>query len=299
MRIHRCTQADDYFALVNSAEFTERWMLESHLAANLAGSDTFRLPGICTACMKAVDFGGNFEGAWESPDGLLVPNWRECLVCPECGLNGRQRSTARQIVETILNADHRNGFRLYMMEQLSPLHEWLRRAFPWVECVGSEYLGPEIPGGTIRNDVRHENAEALSFPDRSFDAIVSCDVLEHVNEPERALREVARVLRPGRRAVMTFPMDPHLDRNQRRAAITEQGIEHFQPPIFHGNPLSPKGSLVITDFGWQVLEQMRAAGLPDASLNVYWSYQHGYLGIQFFFTGTVPPIESNRVPGSD
>lgn len=288
MRIHRCTRREDYFDLVNSVEFTERWMLESHLAKRLAGEHAFTLPGICAACMLAVDFNGDFRGAWKSPDGLLVPNWRECLVCPQCGMNGRQRSMARQIIDTVLGTDHRDGLRLYMMELISPLHAWLRRAFPWVECIGSEYLGESLPGGTIRDDLRHEDAESLSFPDRHFGAVVSCDVLEHVNEPARALREVVRVLRPGGHALMTFPMDPHLDRNQRRATIGPNGVEHFAPAIFHGNPLSKKGSLVITDFGWQVLEQMRDAGLEDATLNVYWSYQHGYLGIQFFFAGAAP-----------
>jgi len=286
MRIHRCARREDYFELVNSVEFTERWMLESHLSKSLTGKSRFTLPGICAACMQAVDFAGDFQGAWTSPDGLAVPNWRECLACPQCRLNGRLRSTARRILDTVLGAERRDGFRLYMMEQLSPLHAWVRRTFPWVECVGSEYLGPGIAGGTIRNGLRHEDAEALSFPDGHFDAVVSCDVLEHVNEPERALREVARVLRPGGQALMTFPMDPHLDQNQRRAAIGPHGVEHLAPPIFHGNPLSRDGSLVIFDFGWQVLEQMRAAGLPDAALHVYWSYQHGYLGIQFFFAGS-------------
>jgi hypothetical protein len=290
MRIHRCARREDYFDLVNSAEFNERWMLESHLASRLADRSRFSLPGICAACMQAVDFAGDFTGAWTSPDGLRVPNWRECLVCPACSLNGRQRSTARQTMETILGSDRRDGFRLYTMEQLSPLYAWLRRTFPWVECVGSEYLGDGIAGGTLRNDLRHEDAEALSFPSGHFDAVVSCDVLEHVNEPARALAEIVRVLRPGGHALLTFPMDPHLDRNQRRATVGPLGVEHLAPAIYHGNPLSAAGSLVITDFGWQVLEQMRDAGMTDAALHVYWSYQHGYLGIQFFFRGTAPLV---------
>ncbi len=50
-----------------------------------------------------------------------------------------------------------------------------------------------------------EDALALSFPDGHFDLIVSVEVMEHVGEPERMTREIARVLRPGGIAILTFP----------------------------------------------------------------------------------------------
>jgi ubiquinone/menaquinone biosynthesis C-methylase UbiE len=41
------------------------------------------------------------------------------------------------------------------------------------------------------------DATALPFPDGSFDSVVSCLMLHHIIEWERAVAEVARVLRPG------------------------------------------------------------------------------------------------------
>ncbi|MEY3052637.1 MAG: hypothetical protein RLY31_2422 [Bacteroidota bacterium] len=52
---------------------------------------------------------------------------------------------------------------------------------------------------------RIENALALSFPDNRFDLLVSVDVMEHVGDPEGMTREVARVLKPGGVALLTFP----------------------------------------------------------------------------------------------
>lgn len=50
-----------------------------------------------------------------------------------------------------------------------------------------------------------ENALSLSFPDNTFDLIISVDVLEHVGQPEIMIAEVARVLKPGGMAFITFP----------------------------------------------------------------------------------------------
>ena len=46
---------------------------------------------------------------------------------------------------------------------------------------------------------------ALPFPPGSFDAAVATGALEYVGDLERGLAELARVLRPGGRAVVSFP----------------------------------------------------------------------------------------------
>jgi 2-polyprenyl-3-methyl-5-hydroxy-6-metoxy-1,4-benzoquinol methylase len=56
--------------------------------------------------------------------------------------------------------------------------------------------------------------EALPLADSSCDIVVAWDVLEHVQDPRRVLHEIARVLRPGGRALITAInrrawVDPH------------------------------------------------------------------------------------------
>ena len=55
------------------------------------------------------------------------------------------------------------------------------------------------PGATIvEGDI-----EALPFPDASFDALISIEVVRYLADPSRALTECARVLRPGGVAFIT------------------------------------------------------------------------------------------------
>jgi SAM-dependent methyltransferase len=49
------------------------------------------------------------------------------------------------------------------------------------------------------------SAESLPFEDRSFDAVICTEVLEHCRDPAKAMREIGRVLRPGGRAFITTP----------------------------------------------------------------------------------------------
>jgi 2-polyprenyl-3-methyl-5-hydroxy-6-metoxy-1,4-benzoquinol methylase len=47
--------------------------------------------------------------------------------------------------------------------------------------------------------------QALAHPDGTFDTVISCETVEHVPDPARALRQLGRVLRPGGRLFLTAP----------------------------------------------------------------------------------------------
>ena len=59
-------------------------------------------------------------------------------------------------------------------------------------------------------------AEALPFPDESFDVVAATDVIEHVEDPRRFVAESSRVLRPGGLLFLATPnryslgLEPHV-----------------------------------------------------------------------------------------
>ena len=47
----------------------------------------------------------------------------------------------------------------------------------------------------------------LPFPDQTFDCCVFIEVIEHLEDPLKALTELARVIRPGGKLIVIYPVD--------------------------------------------------------------------------------------------
>ena len=87
-----------------------------------------------------------------------------------------------------------------------------RAAGVWVRDRGATYVGVDIsPEATaqaaaIGLDARViDDASRLPFGDGAFDSVVCLEVLEHLFEPQHALREIRRVLKPGGALILTVP----------------------------------------------------------------------------------------------
>lgn len=58
-------------------------------------------------------------------------------------------------------------------------------------------------GGRAQGRISVADAASLPFADGAFDAITLWDVVEHLGDPHAAIREIARLLRPGGQLVLT------------------------------------------------------------------------------------------------
>jgi SAM-dependent methyltransferase len=111
----------------------------------------------------------------------------------------------------------------------------------------SRYMFPKVPLGEMVGNVSCQDIERLTFADESFDLLITQDVLEHVLRPDRAVAEIARVLRPGGAHVFTMPIF-HGRQTLVRVAPSDSGIEYLLPPEYHGS------SLVIREWGDDFIE---------------------------------------------
>jgi GT2 family glycosyltransferase/glycosyltransferase involved in cell wall biosynthesis len=241
----------------------------------LANSESFTVRGFCVPCNKDVSFLVDLQAGGRRQGSQLIPNWRERMVCPLCQMNNRQRLIATLIKKELCSRESKN---VYFMEQVTPIYNWAKTTLDGHDFVGSEYLGYEYEGGTTIKGIRHEDIEKLSFSNAQFDLIVSNDVFEHVPHPIKAFSECARVLKKGGVMLTTIPFHRDRDLSVVRAKLSDNQLEHILPPIYHGNPVSNEGSLVFTDFGWDLLDVIKEAGFLDVTIDIYNSAEFGHLG---------------------
>jgi SAM-dependent methyltransferase len=79
-----------------------------------------------------------------------------------------------------------------------------RELFAHTDYYTSDWANSVHPGARAVDFVG--SADDLPLPDRCFDAVVNTQMLEHVAEPARVLREVHRVLVPGGRFFLSVPL---------------------------------------------------------------------------------------------
>lgn len=119
-----------------------------------------------------------------------------------------------------------------------------------------------------RVTVVHGDGCAMTFADASFDTVLSLQVLEHVFEPIRMVNEIARVLRPGGRAIFLVPttstmhLAPHYHSNFSRFWI-EEAMQRAGLEIVELTPLGGVWSSASSHALFFFLQAFRMEGMTD------------------------------------
>jgi SAM-dependent methyltransferase len=163
-------------------------------------------------------------------------------LCPACGCNDRERHLvlylqAEGIFERLAD------LRILHMAPEFNLERRIRALQP------REYIcGDLMPN---RPELRKLDVEALPFDDDAFDLIMCNHVLEHVADPDRAMRELRRCLSDEGHLVAQTPYSPNLKLTLEMIhPVTPEFANHFYGQDDH-----------VRLFGADLPGRFRAAGL--------------------------------------
>ncbi len=170
---------------------------------------------------------------------------------------------------------------------------------------GSRYLKDSLPAALITgvdssaDAIEYANhryslpklkfgiADAMSFDDGPFDAVVSLETIEHLPDPQRFLQRVTtRLLRPGGIFIASVPVTPSMDANPHhlhdftarsfRKLLANQGLIEFDR-LHQMQPYSPLAVLTRTE------ERMRSMRPNIAAY--YWRHpQKAFLRLKSVLT---------------
>lgn len=227
-------------------------LLES---VNFHGDYIYKYSGYCDACKSKTEF--FIETMWK--------NQTEGIGCLQCGLNSRMRN-----MFYFIDQYYRPDMDVYISEQVTNFYKILKNRIP--NLIGSEYDPTKKLTGIMHQDVTN-----FDFHDKSFDMYISNDVFEHVFDYKKALYEAYRILKYCGILILHVPLHP-MNNIIVRSKIVGNEIFHIKPPIYHGDPLSEDGALCVTDFGWDILKEIKSVEFKNVKIVMRRDIERGIHG---------------------
>lgn len=184
---------------------------------------------------------------------------RESMYCVFCGCSYRLRMLGRAItiittesfeyrgLESVIDSGALNSLNIAEINSCGVLHNVLKNI---PKLLYSEYMPKS-------RKITHQDLMNLSYQDNKFDIVLTSDTLEHIPDPERAIKEVYRILKPGGKHIFTTPALLNRTTKQRAKLVNDKKI-NIEPESFHGSGESDY--LVWNEFGGDLIGLLENAG---------------------------------------
>lgn len=208
----------------------------------------FSTKGHCPCCDKDVVF--RARNSW----------LRDSFLCTNCTSIPRERAIML-IIEKVVPE-----WKSLKIHESSPGNKGasLKLKENCKGYIASQYFPGEVFGTNV-GEFRNEDLENQTFGDESFDLVVTQDVMEHVYDPAKAFKEIARSLKKGGHYIFTTPLVNKFCPTEIWAKKGEGGKPIFlKEPEYHGNPVDPEGSPVTMHWGYDIVDFIKSASGMDA-----------------------------------
>jgi SAM-dependent methyltransferase len=211
--------------------------------------------------------------------------YRESLLCAVCVTTSRYRSIGRGILRALAEI---TGTEAKSLTELNPklnhatvqIYDtqapfyWTTCSYPipdllsrceWIDVRTSLYRPLEPVGISLGPTTSNQDLERLTFPDKSFDIVITSDVMEHVRRDDAAHREIRRVLKPGGFYIFTVPHFRHMRETLTRVAVIDPldpGKDlYLLEKEYHGDANSEDGrALSYRSYGTEIDEFLEQLG---------------------------------------
>lgn len=195
------------------------------------------------------------------------------LSIKAAGMDAGDRA-ALEVLSLYAEGKNPRDLRILVAEPFSSLSLAVRGRFP--RCLATGYL-PDEP--SLLFPIEHVDLLNTRFPDQSFDVLVSIEVLEHLPDYKKSLREAARITRNNGIYIFTCPFYWFKEETEVKATIENGEIKYFSEPEYHGDPLRPENGILVFQIpAWDLIDHINAAGFSDAAAVYMSSVNAGIVG---------------------
>jgi SAM-dependent methyltransferase len=211
--------------------------------------------GTCNVCGEAQDF------------VRRNASLREGYRCRRCKASLRYRGQADAILRTYAKHGATTIAALVKEPEFAALDFWepgvlgpFREHFTTMPGYVMSDFWPDVAPGDERDGIRCEDLMALTFPEGSFDLVVTSDIFEHVRKPFVGFGEVHRVLRTGGRHIFSIPVqEPWRAVTVERVDTSGDEDVNILEPRYHLGPGNSQ-HIVYNDFGRDLVDGLAGVG---------------------------------------